>query len=745
MQYPPAGSESQSPGQQPVPEDNRYLAEYPTRQMPAADWLGLPPVIPEWRPSADWWSNLEATQERPVDDSSLGDKVRAGVLYVPTPAASTLSTTSTTAIDIAPPRRRWWRLVFMAGGILLVLLLIGCGGGAYWGYNTYTQMNNEATDGAQHLRNVRAAFQSKKRFSFTTTTLARARADAAAAEQDFQQLNSQLQSNAGLLSIAGSLPGIGKTIRAMPPLARMALDVSTGSRNLLDVLYQLSQGVPQALSPKSPGMTAAQFQQMSRAIHDAQRAFADAQVQRRQFSLADLPSRSLRLSIAEFDALLPTLNASFALADNAIAVAPALLGVTHPASYLIEIMDSTELRAAGGFIGNYGIVKVDHAKLAAFSISDTYLLDRPYLQTHPVSNAPEPYASWWPFQGIWGLRDSNLSPDFPTSARLAEEELAAEHGGSVDGVAAVTPGFVQQLLQITGPIRVPEYHETITPANLEERIHYYQRHESITEALNLPPQDQVSSVEKRFTALFGRYLLAAVQSLPESKRGELFTVVADALVDKDLQLYFNDPQAEQLLVTLHYSDAVLTPPGDSLFVVDTNIGGAKANPYVDEQYHDTIVLDAQGGATHTLVISYHYARNGPLYGDGTGYLDHVRVYVPHSARLQSISGCPASYAPEVEVGHLVYACQFFMVYRDYQTITFRWYVPGAALKSNGQWRYNLLVQKQAGNTPLVIITVTLPHAAKLGATQSLFVKHHAGVTTRHAILSDWSLWLDYAL
>jgi hypothetical protein len=748
MQYPPPESDPQSHGETPVTADDRALSAYPTRDLPAVGWLGAPPVLPEWKPSSrDWIANRETARMQRISNDALATGP-VGTVYPPptaSPILPDIPTSPAIRADAPPRQHRHRRFALLVALILLALLLAGGGGAAYWGYGTYTQMNRAANDGAQHLRDVRALLLTKKRISFTTTTLKQALSDTSTAERDFQQLDDQLQGDAGLISVAGSLPGVGKTARALPPVARMALDVSSGSHDLLDALYQLSQGLPQALSTKGTGMTAAQFQQINTEIEQAQQAFTAAQTQRHQFSPADLPGHSLRSSIAEFDALLPKLNSSFALARSAGTLAPALLGVTQPASYLLEIMDSTELRASGGFIGNYGIVKLSHAKLAGLTISDTYLLDRPYLQTHPNSNAPSPYASWWPFQGIWALRDSNLSPDFPTTARLGEAELAAENSEAVNGVIAITPGFVQQLLKITGPIRVPEYHETITPANLEDRIHFYQRHESLTESLNLPPQDQISSVEKRFTALFGRDLFAALRALPESKRAELFPLVLDALADKDLQVYFNNPQAEQLLAQLQDSDAVLSPAGDSLFVVDTNIGAAKANPYIDEQYHDTIALDARGGAMHTLVILYHYARNGPLYGTGTGYLDHMRIYVPRTAQFRGVSGCPTSYAPSQEVGHTVFACQFYIGYRDYQTITFRWYVPGVATRRGNQWRYNLLVQKQAGNTPLAIITATPPPGATLGAAQSLFSKKAGSVISRHAIRSDWSLWFDYAL
>ena len=42
----------------------------------------------------------------------------------------------------------------------------------------------------------------------------------------------------------------------------------------------------------------------------------------------------------------------------------------------LEVLDSTELRPGGGFIGNYGIATFSGGRLTAAHITDTYLLDK---------------------------------------------------------------------------------------------------------------------------------------------------------------------------------------------------------------------------------------------------------------------------------------------------------------------------------------------------------------------------------
>ena len=79
---------------------------------------------------------------------------------------------------------------------------------------------------------------------------------------------------------------------------------------------------------------------------------------------------------------------------------------------------------------------------------------------------------WWPFRGF-GLRDSNLSPDFPTSAQLSLHQLALEGGPDAQGVVAVTAPVIAKTLEVIGPIEVPEYHETVTAQNMESLVRLY--------------------------------------------------------------------------------------------------------------------------------------------------------------------------------------------------------------------------------------------------------------------------------
>lgn len=269
--------------------------------------------------------------------------------------------------------------------------------------------------------------------------------------------------------------------------------------------------------------------------------------------------------------------------------------------------------------------------MAPFSLRDVALLD--YAGNGiELGRLPPPAYRWMNF-GNWGLRDANLSGDFPTTARLAMQVFQEEGGGPVDGDIALTPVVISHILDVIGPIKVPEYGEVITAQNLEDRLHYYQQNYNAIALEEQKTHDYSHQARKSFTSLVGKLLLDRVRHLPV---GQLMTIAKGAIKDiqsRDLEIYFNNPAAEAWLVEHSYSGAMDTfSKRDGFMVVQANISISKASQYVHTTEQDSITLDAQGGATHNLTITLDYKPTGPIYGFDT-YADYVRVYAPASAQF----------------------------------------------------------------------------------------------------------------
>src|SRR5437764_5776739 len=207
--------------------------------------------------------------------------------------------------------------------------------------------------------------------------------------------------------------------------------------------------------------------------------------------------------------------------------------------FLIQSMDSGELRPGGGCTGQYGIVQIQDGRITPPSLTDVTLLDYAGNGTAIGRMAPNGY-SWMNF-GNWGIRDSNLSGDFPTTARMTMQLFQDEGGGPVDGDIAFTPTLIGHIIDVTGPIKVPEYNETITSKNLEERLHYYQQDFSAIAREKQISGNYSNADRKAFTSTMGHLLLDRVR---HATIKQLIAIVKGAIKDiqsRDLEIYFPIP------------------------------------------------------------------------------------------------------------------------------------------------------------------------------------------------------------
>ncbi|MGZ3646869.1 MAG: DUF4012 domain-containing protein, partial [Ktedonobacteraceae bacterium] len=381
--------------------------------------------------------------------------------------------------------------------------------------------------------------------------------------------------------------------------------------------------------------------------------------------------------------------------NNLLIALPAMLGMGQPAHYLIEVLDSTELRPGGGFIGNYGILTLVNGSVNGAYITDTSLLDIPYMTSGHVIPYPDAYRWFHLAPRSWSLRDANLDADFPTVARYSEQNYWLEGGREpLQGVIAITPALIQHILEITGPIAVPEYHETITANNLIDRIHYHQLAASEGSG-TVPASDGHSSQRKHFTALLAEHLLARIHQATGSDIKKLAMLAFNSLYTKDLQIYLNSIAAESILQSFHLDASLQAPSrGDSLFVVDANIAGNKANSFIINTLVDQVTIDAQGNAIHHTTIKYAWTIPGSIYGPSV-YRDYVRVYVPPGSILYKQEGWDATGTGKA-FGRTIWAGYFALNFGQTKSINLEWMTTKAASLDVHGWHYQYLLQRQAG-------------------------------------------------
>ncbi|HLW03351.1 MAG TPA: DUF4012 domain-containing protein [Ktedonobacterales bacterium] len=470
-------------------------------------------------------------------------------------------------------------------------------------------------------------------------TLNKAYADFMTAKSDFVQLQNELNNHPMLLSLAGLIPSYSNQVTEAKMIAKAGIDIGTLGAEVTTTALTIVGRLPD--NPLSAGNTPLftndEVPLIQTTINDADHLLGDLQTQLSGLDLNSLPvSACQRATFSKAIAQLPEAHHLLDQVNTLLPVGIWALGIDKPRNFLVQTLDRAELRGSGGFSGQYGVVTINGGRIGSLSLQDIAWLD--YCGTGTCSalgnSAPAKW-SWWPF-GNFGLRDSNISADYPTTAQEAIKLFEQEGGGKVDGVISLTPIPIEHILAITGPIFVPGYNETITSTNLEDRIHYYQQDPAgIAKEKQISAGNTSITARKRFTSLVGSLLQQRLRQLPFS---QLMLVAKQVLADmqsKDLEVYLSNPQAEALLTKYSLDSSIdRSTSTDTWMVVQSNISVNKATQYVNTTETDVVNLDASGGATHHLTITLDYNKQGDVYGYPT-YRDYVRVYAPAGSQLIS--------------------------------------------------------------------------------------------------------------
>jgi len=242
--------------------------------------------------------------------------------------------------------------------------------------------------------------------------------------------------------------------------------------------------------------------------------------------------------------------------------------------------------------------------------------------------------------------------------------------------------------------------------------------------------------------LLAEHFLTRVRQLPSSSLAEFFQLLVKSVHSKDLQVYLNSSVAEGILHSYYLDASVQSPNWDSLFVVDANISGNKANSFIINTLDDQVTIDAKGNAIHHTRISYAWTVEGQDYGNPL-YRDFARIYVPPGSVLLTQGGWQPRGTSEA-FGREVWAGFFTLTIGQTRVITLTWTVPGAAKKEANGWHYQYLIQRQAGAQWKLYLQVTLPCAAMNNKWEGLVPSNTRVATLSQSLSGDLNVASDYS-
>ena len=383
-------------------------------------------------------------------------------------------------------------------------------------------------------------------------------------------------------------------------------------------------------------------------------------------------------------------------AKDAVLVAPKALGTPDKKTYLLIFQNDKELRPTGGFMTAYAFLTLDKGRVSSSISDDIYRLDEKLLDVCrnkicPLT-PPEPLVKYLPEANgkprtAWSMRDSNLSPDIPTSLKDFEKMYnMLGDGQSFDGIILIDTNVVEELIKITGPIDVLG---TTYSAEKDSRCdcpNVIYELEAYAQIIEKGEKDRKAILGTLMQQILARSLGAATDKLPE-----FINTGVKLATDKSMIFYMKDTETQKALSKLNWTGEIRPYTYDYLHINDANFAGGKSNLYVEEKVElDTTIKD--GKVTHKLVIDYSNPRKYDSWLNQRNR-DYLRIYVPKGAKLISSKGSDVKVETKEDLGRTYFEAFVEVRPENSRKIEFEYELPNK-LQGN---EYNLLIQKQPGS------------------------------------------------
>jgi hypothetical protein len=374
-------------------------------------------------------------------------------------------------------------------------------------------------------------------------------------------------------------------------------------------------------------------------------------------------------------------------------------------TYLILIQNNDKLMPTGGYIGNFGILKVKNGEVVDFFLKDTPKFDRENRASFAIT-PPAPLVAYYS-KTQWTLTDANWSPSFPLAAQQAQGLYKAQGGTeTIDGVIAFSPEIVNGWLDIVGGVDVDGVHYdstnfSVTPQYVKPCV---EENATKCERTKLVGGKTIEGKDKVYIMdPIAQAVKAKLVGLPLKNIIQAALAFTDNIKEQKMFFYFNDPKLQEHVTESGLAGDLLNGQKDYLMVVDSNVSDARLDQYVSRNI-DYKVKEVNGKLQATLALTYSYQDIRKIDPRLPNYRNYLRVYVPVGAKLIDAKGSKIDQSDEL--GKKVFGAFIEIATRKNKVITLTYEFPSNVL-SDGI--YELTMQKQLGNE-YATASVSVPQA-----------------------------------
>jgi hypothetical protein len=377
-----------------------------------------------------------------------------------------------------------------------------------------------------------------------------------------------------------------------------------------------------------------------------------------------------------------------------------LLGKDKPRNYLMIFQNDGELRPSGGFWTAYATMKVDNGKVTPGTASNIYDIDDLLSSTTPAPRLIKSYHLNVPYLN---LRDSNLSPDFPTDAKIFLEGYAKAFGKktSFDAVISIDTNVLVDIVKVLGKLDTRVGTFTVDP---DKRCDGCPKIIYDLEWISGRPRNFIEKNRKDFLAPVMQALLSNAMGSEKSKMPLLGEAFFNNLFQKHIMFYFPNEEIQQAAESANIAGKIASTDAnvDYFHLNDANFASAKSNIFIRQKIKHEIT-SKNGKIEHKVSVTYTNPspasncnlEKGDLCLNAPKYRNLFRFYVTPKSELVKITGSEVETVKYEELGKQVfegfYGNKYPLYAKSSNKVTIQ-YISPIVPSSN----YTLLLQKQPG-------------------------------------------------
>ncbi|BCN70589.1 hypothetical protein RE943_40620 [Prescottella equi] len=344
--------------------------------------------------------------------------------------------------------------------------------------------------------------------------------------------------------------------------------------------------------------------------------------------------------------------------STAAEIVPSMMGADGPRTYFIGFQTNAEARGTGGLLGGFGELRAVDGAVHVEDLGSNKELS--IEDKKPLDLGPDFEKQYGISRPTTDFRNSNVSSHFPYAAQIWRSLWAQESGEQVDGVIATDPVALSYILDVVGPVTMPDG-EKVTADNVVELTEStaYSRFANDNNARKAYLQDIAGKVVERMTGKI---------SNPQA----LLEALGRAASERRIAVWSANPTEQQVLEGTVLGHTVPDDPAPYAGVVVNNLGGNKLDYYLQREIDYT--AESCVGDTRKSTVTIRLTNTLPP-GDYTKYvagmfdnpagapvgtnLTNLSLVATQGAKLNKVTvdGKPAFAFTGAERGHPVFDIQ----------------------------------------------------------------------------------------